>query len=562
MANNQPYALLSGEGQEPFDEWMRLGVQAQIAEKLEDAQRHYLRALRLQPNHAAPMMNLAIVYSQLKRYDRALLEIERASMFGPQYCLVWSNWCFILLDMELVDQAIEKAQKALEVDPTSIQSKRAMANALHKAGRAQESLKYYAEILAESPADDQACSHVAFIETYSGNDVATVQGSRDHWYKHHSYKGIKYPHANNRERDRALRVGYVGGDFRRHSAAFVFGNVIFNHDKKRVVPYCYSTVNIPDDYTDRFKAAAEWRDVENLDEPALEAMIRKDEIDILVDLSGHTIGNRLNLFTRKPAPVQVTAWGFACGTGIPEIDYFFADRVVVPESERQFYAEKIYDLPSVVTYTVPKGYLEKDAPKPPARQRDPGGIFTFGYFGRFDKISDACFETWAEILNAVPMSRMLFKDVAFHRPDAIRRVQSQMKVNPARLLFMTDTSHPDHMLAYQLCDLVLDSFPPGGGVTSLENCYMGVPVVTLYGKNPSERITSAILTAIGRKEWIAETRVGYRELAIRLANQPESIHKARKTLRQELLQSPILVGYVEAVEDAYHDMWRKYLDAR
>jgi predicted O-linked N-acetylglucosamine transferase (SPINDLY family) len=284
-------------------------------------------------------------------------------------------------------------------------------------------------------------------------------------------------------------------------------------------------------------------------------MIRKDGIDILVDLAGHTNGGRLGVFTRKPAPVQVTAWGFAHGTAVPEIDYFFADPVAVPENERCHYAERIYDLPSIVTYRPPVEYGQKGTSPLPYWSNE---YITFGSFSRYEKASDDFLATVAAILKAVPNSRMVFKDHAMRRPYSIKRIREKLGVDPARLTFGISTPHHEHLASYQSVDMFLDPFPHGAGVVTLECLWMGVPILTRYGPQPAGRTASSVLTAMGRTEWISRDAEGFVKNVVEWANRPHDLAAARKTLRDEFVASPVVAGYREAVENAFRNMWREW----
>ncbi len=277
-----------------------------------------------------------------------------------------------------------------------------------------------------------------------------------------------------------------------------------------------------------------------------------------MDLAAHTNGGRLPVFTRRPAPLQITGWGFAHGTGLPEMDYFFADPVAVPPAERQHYAEKVIDLPCLVTMEEPTAYQFKPTSAPPIRKN---GYFTFGSYARYEKLSDDCLRAFAEILRRAPDAKLELKDHKLRQTYAIRRILGFMDgIDPARLLFSINTDHRDHMLAYQQADLCLDPWPHGGGVVSLEQLYMGVPVLTLYGQQPSGRNTSSVLTAMKRTDWIARSPAEYIDKAVEWSERTKELAEVRKTLRQELLTSPVVAGYVEAVEGAYRDIWRKWCE--
>jgi predicted O-linked N-acetylglucosamine transferase (SPINDLY family) len=327
------------------------------------------------------------------------------------------------------------------------------------------------------------------------------------------------------------------------------------------LPYFYSCLPIDpnaDPFTKLFMDAAQdrWRDIKDKNDEQAEAIIREDKIDILVDLAGHTNGGRLSLFTRKPAPVQVTAWGFAHGTGCPEIDYFFADPVSVTEDERKDFAEKVYDLPCVVSYEELAYGFPENSNMPFAQN----GFITFGSCARYEKLSAECLKVLAEIMRAVPDAVLRLKDQAYKRPYSIKRVMEAMPdIDPNRMHFLIGTDHREHMLAYRAADIALDPFPHGGGVVSLEQLYMGVPIITLRGSQPSGRNTASVLTAIGRSEWIAEDEMQYVGIAVKLADDVKTLRAARKTLRKELLDSPVVKGYRESVEKAYQDIWQRKL---
>lgn len=574
----QPYILCPAVGSDQADEWHRLGLESQIAMNLPVAQHRYQQALRLDPRHALAAQNLAIVYAQSDHLNEALLTIERAEMFDGVHGIIPMNRALLLLEAERIDEALAAAKKAMQITP-NVPSKVTLARVLTVAGMPDESMKLYNEVLDEEPTHPAAGPNSCFIQTLTNATPADLLKQRKRWYDANRYKGKLAPHTNDKNPDRPIRVGYVGGDFKSHSAAFIFSGVLWHHTPA-IEMYLYSTIAVDrenDGKSKRFMdtagwsatsdqgsltldsgpsgqpAVSRWRDITAIDDDGAEKMVRQDKIDILVDLAGHTNGGRLSLFTRKPAPIQVTAWGFAHGTGLPEIDYFLADPICVPESERKDYSEKILDLPCIVTMEPPEEYGLKASSTAPIKKN---GYITFGTYARFEKMSDTCIKTFAEILRRVPDAKLEFKDAAYRRPYSIRRVMSLMPdIAPERLLFSIQTAHSDHMLAYQQADICLDPFPHGGGVVSMEQLYMGVPLVTMYGTQPSGRTGSSVLTAMGRTDWIAKTPEEYIDIAVRLADDPKTA-KHRLTLRDELLKSPVIVGYVAKVEELYRQMWK------
>ena len=558
----QAYVVVPKQGADVADEWIGLGVEAHMQGKGADAERHYKKALVMEPRSAVATQNLAIIYAQSGNLNEALLTIERALLFNDKLGVAWMNQGLMQLDSERVGDALASCRKAIAIEE-NVHTRLALAVVLATAGLPAEAVPLYNKVLDEIPAHPQAGPNACFIQTLTKAGPAELLAQRRRWYDANAFKCEIKPHQNDMRYGRPLRVGYVGGDFKCHSAAMIFASVVLHHDPAKIQPYLYATLPldpVADGATKKFKdmAGDRWRDIAEMDDEKADALIREDQIDIMVDLAGHTNGGRLSLFTRKPAPVQVTAWGFAHGTDCPEIDYFFADPVAVPEHERAHYAEKIYDLPCIVSYEPPE-YGLKGVSDTPFRRN---GYVTFGSSARYEKLSDECLAAFAEILRRVPDSRLRLKDHSYRRPYSIQRVMESMPdIAPERLAFIGSTPHHEHMQEYQSSDLILDPFPHTGGVVCMEQIYMGVPIVTLYGTQAAGRTTASVLTAMGRKEWIARTPQEYVETAVRLAENPIELGKARKTLRDEFLASRAIKGYREATEAAYRRIWAKHIGA-
>lgn len=573
----QPFVLIPSQGSDPADEWIRLGVQAHTEGKLDKAEEGYRHALRLDPRNITATQNLAVALASRGNLNEALLTAERAAMQDGDTTLVHCNRALICLESDRIDEALEAAERAVRIAERApkvefpdggVQAHFVKALICGTAGRAADSLEAYEEILSREPLHPAAGPNSCFIQTLVDSDPSMLLANRRRYAAAHRPKDMPtVRHSNSRDPDRVLRVGYVGGDFKTHSAAMIFGNVLLKHSAA-VEPYFYSSlpVNAEQDLMTRqfFVAAGKeqrWRDILPMNDDQAAEAIRNDRIDILVDLAAHTSGGRLGLFFRRPAPVQITAWGFAHGTGMEEIDYFLADPIAVPEEERQFYTEKVIDLPCIVSY-LPPPYPIRGTSVAPSASR---GFFTFGSYARYEKLSDECLRAFAEILRRVPGSKLQFKDHAFRRPYSMRRVLSFMEgIDPSRLLFSISTNHPDHMLAYQQCDLCLDPWPHGGGVVFLEQMWMGVPTITLRGKQPSGRTGASVLTAMDRKELIAESPEEFVEKAVKLATDvayhlgTHGLVAARSTLREEFLKSPVVAGYPQAVEAAYRNVWKEW----
>jgi predicted O-linked N-acetylglucosamine transferase (SPINDLY family) len=334
--------------------------------------------------------------------------------------------------------------------------------------------------------------------------------------------------------------------------------VLENHDKTRFEVICYSGSPIEDDVTNSFRKVADrWRSVLQWSDDQLADCIRADKVDILIDLSGHAEGNRLRIFAQKPAPIQVSAWGHANGTGLPTIDYLFSDPVMVPPEVRHLFAEQVHDLPCAIIIEPPPGELRSS--EPPAISN---GYVTYGVFNRVSKISAAAIGLWARILRSDSTSRLLIKhyqiDDATIRDTLLEKFASQ-GIAADRICLMGSTSREEHLATYRRIDICLDPFPHGGGVSTWESLHMGVPVVTKLGNGATGRLGGAILSATGMNEWVAADDDQYVEIALRSA--PGRLSAIRHELPGLIDRRCSPLAYTRAVEQAYRTMWQKYCGA-
>ncbi|MFC3227259.1 tetratricopeptide repeat protein [Marinibaculum pumilum] len=487
----------------------------------------YRRAIAARPGDAGLMNNLASAL----RYSRSLEEAEAAYRDAiaadPDYADAYGNLGVLLRDMGRLSEGIAQLREALRINPA--------ANATH--------------------------SNLIFcLDFLPDIDVAAHQAERRSWHLRHEVprRHLRPALQNRPEPERVLRVGYVSADFKVHSASALFGPVILNHDRSRFDVTCYSSTVGEDFRTAQFAAATRFRRVNHLDDTALAAQIQADGIDILVDLSGHTAGNRLLTFAQKPAPVQVTAWGHATSTGLEAMDYFFADPYLVPAAERHLYAEQIADLPCLLCFEAPHY-----APDVAALPADTNGCITFGCLNRLAKVSPEVLTVWAEILRGTPGSRLLLKGNGMAKAANQARFRSVMEsagVSGERLIFRDETPHIRHLATYGEVDIALDPFPYCGGTTTCEALWMGVPVVAMAGRVPASRLGVAILSALGFPGLVAADRDGYVALACGLAANTDLLRRLRAELRPRFAAAPVgnVPLYTRAVEDSYRAMWRRW----
>ena len=388
------------------------------------------------------------------------------------------------------------------------------------------------------------------------------------------YNQYRAPHNNDRDPERPLRVGYVSGDFRYHSANALFNKTILRHTEGYQA-FVYSTAprDLDDAFTTLYSQFAVLRHFPPAEQPSfgvtpasrqdedddiLAKAIRQDRIDVLVDLSAYTNHGRMTLFARKPAPVQVTAWGYVLGTGLDTMDAILGDPVAIPHSEQDFYSEKIVHLPCIVPFTA--SHL---APEVAVSPHLCGQPFTFGCFARPSKIGAHILPLWRRTLEAVPDSRLFLKDAWIGSPWHRDRVLKALGVDPSRVIFGEQTAQRAHLGAYGHMDLQLDPYPIAGGVSALEGFWQGVPAIVRRAPEKSRvvsRVSLSAATVLGMDDFIAADDDEYVRLAVAWATERKGdlAHYWRPNLRALILNSPLAVGYVEAVENAYRELWRAW----
>ncbi len=462
-------------------------------------------------------------------------------------------------------EAEQACTKALELDPnlTVAMFNMAMCQAVN--GDYRASIALYRRMLELEPDYLVARGNLIFCidlmeETTPEEALAERIAWRTAWPEKASYG---FEHLN-RDPDRPLRVGYVSSQWVDHSSTRCFAPVVGDHDRTAVETYiyCCRPPEMCDDITKQFQeiAASGWRWAHDLSGGALADLIYSDQIDILVDLAGHTEGGRLRTFCLKPAPIQATAWGYITGTGCPEVDYLMADPVLIPPEEEQGFVERIAHLPCVIPFE-PHG----DFPlieRPPALRQD---FITFGCLNRASKITEQTFDLFAAVLDAVPRGRMLFKAHDYEQPKALERVLYGMTsrgIARGRIGVLGKSTTFRHLATYEGVDLCLDPSPHSGGLTACEGLWMGVPMVTLVGRRPVSRLSASFLSAIGLPEFIATTPQEYVDIAVRTVSNLQRLATLRATMRERMRRSPMMgAGYVRAVEQVYRRMWHRWVGA-
>jgi predicted O-linked N-acetylglucosamine transferase (SPINDLY family) len=365
-------------------------------------------------------------------------------------------------------------------------------------------------------------------------------------------------HRNDRDPDRKLKVGYVSPDFRYHSVAYFIEPVLARHDRTRIEVYGYYNWPHGDAFTRRIAAACDhWLPCASFSDDALAARVQEDGIDILVDLAGHTTGERMAMFARKPAPVQVTYLGYASSTGLSAIDYRLTTLDVDPPGNEVWYTERLYRLPHTLWCYRPN----PKAPPPGPAPAGAAGFVTFGCTNNFSKVSPESIALWGEILRRVPGSRLLMTSV----PEGSARGMLKESfaahgVEPERLSLHGKVPTDQFIALCAQIDIALDPFPYTGTTTTCEILWQGVPVVTLIGRTSVTRSGYALLRTVGLPELCAVDEADYVRIAVELAGDPGRLNDLRQGMRARIEASPLRdeAGLARDIEQAYRTMWREW----
>ena len=552
-------------------------------------------ALQRSPEHARAWAEKGSTLHAVGRLPEALDAFDEALGF-EETVFALNGIGLVELDMSMGKAALAAFNRALELDADNFDARFYRAQTLETLGHFEEALAAYSDVLARRPNHAPAYNNIGKIKRDMGivddalvafrraveldpsnaqifsNLLLTLlydpqQKPEDLAAEHRAF-GQRYGQSNARfmtwsnaiVSDKPLKIGVVSAEFRRHALNSWLLASLQGLDRRSLSLFCYSTCAFEDDVTPQFKELADhWRSVVGLDDRYMAELVRADGIDILVDISGHSAFNRLDCFALKPAPVQASWLGYPFTTGLEEIDFVIMDDVVVRPGEEPLFTEAVVRLtPSRFCCQPPKA--APDVVAPPALRN---GWITFGSFNNIAKLTPEVIELWCALLHRLPTSRLVLKSPAFSDLAVARRMRETIcdtGLTSARFELRPGSTYNLMLAEYGDIDIALDPFPFGGGVTSSEALWMGVPIVTLPSWHPASRQTASILHAIGREEWVAQDQAGYLALAIELATDSARLADYRESQRTTFAQSALCDKRTFGVQlnSALRAMWETY----
>jgi protein O-GlcNAc transferase len=535
-----------------------LGVIALQVGNLPSALALVQRAVALRPDSPVCRNNLGTVFERHGRDDEAALCYQAAIDLDAGYAEAHNNLGFLRARQDRL--AEELYRKAIELDRTFAEPHTNRGNLLKDRGELNAAISSYRRAVALRP-DLSALHSNLLLSLHYHPDYSPADLLREHreWAERHvaPLAAVRVPHANGREPNRRLRLGYVSPDFREHSVARFVLPLFREHDRAEVEVFAYSDVTAPDPVTGLARNHVDhWREIAGLGDAQLADAIRADGIDILVDLAAHSGRNRLLAFARKPAPVQVTYLAYCSTTGVDAIDYRVTDRFLDPPEETGHYTEAAIRLPHCYwCYSAPP------LGRPPT-QRQPSPP-TFGCLNNFAKVSDVTLALWMRLLQRVPEARLLlYARTEAHR-DRVRRAMREAGIEEARAAYVGRQSVALYLQTYREIDVALDPYPYGGGTTSCDALWMGVPVVSLLGSTAVSRAGFTLLSHVGLEHLVARSEDQYVEVAAALIRDESRLSELRGQLRDRLESSPVMDArqFARDFEAALRAAWRSWCES-
>ena len=529
-----------------------------------------LRAIWLAPVNPVAMSNLSSMMIALQRGQEAQRFAELALAVDSNRPEAWINLAGAL--GETPGRAEAAARAALKLRPDNASAHLNLGNALKQQGRLDEAVACYREVIKLKPDDMLAFQNILvtiqYSDAYSPADVA-----REHFAFAKKFEAPLRPKkpvfANDRDPNRPLRVGFVSGDFRDHACSYFVEPLWAHLDKTQFPLHAYSTKFGADDAVgERLRAhTALWRNIASLPDAETADTIRADKIDILVDIAGHTAGNRLMAFAREAAPVQVTWLGNPNTTGLKSMGWRLSDPLTDPPGAEKLYSEKLYRLPDIFCVYRPMvrrpelrtAEAYKPLPTPAIRN----GYVTYGTCNNLAKLSATALRVWGRILSRVPTARLLIeaKDADHPKLKKAFLAKAEAAGIPLARLDLVGRDYSKQYLRYHDIDVALDPFPANGGTTTCDVLWMGIPMVAMPGDAFFARMGYSLSTAAGLTDLLAKDEAHYADIAVGLAGSIAALNRRRLGQRAIVEASALMdeKRYARNVEIAFRDMWRDWL---
>jgi predicted O-linked N-acetylglucosamine transferase (SPINDLY family) len=469
------------------------------------------------------------------------------------------------------EEALKGFQDAVSLDSGYVDAYNNLANAAKDLGKLDDAIKYYRKTIELDPHYVHVHSNLVYtLHFHPDYDSQRILQEHIAWDRQHAQPLAKFiqPHRNDPDPERRLRVGYVSPDFRDHCQCFFTDPLLKNHDHRQFEIFCYASVEHPDAITGRLRGYSdEWRNAMGLSAEQVANQVKKDQIDVLVDLTMHMAQHKLLAFARRPAPVQVSWLAYPSTTGLSAIDYRITDPYLDPPGMYDAdYVEKSWRLPDtfwVYDLTV-VGLGDQLSPESGPLPAQTNGYITFGCLNNFCKVSDGTLDLWSKVMGTLPGSRLILLAPKGTPRDRVLARLASGGVEASQVEFFSHVPRRQYLELYQRMDIGLDTQPYNGHTTALDSFWMGVPVVTLVGKTIVGRAGWSLLSNLKLRELAAQTPEEYVQIVKGLADDLPRLAELRGNLRPRMKESPLMDGarFARNMEAAYRQMWRTWCESR
>jgi predicted O-linked N-acetylglucosamine transferase (SPINDLY family) len=521
----------------------------------------HTRSVELQAHSAKAYNDLGVALFENIQLDEAIAAFRKAIQLDPEYADAHTNLGAALNEQGRLDDAIGVYNRALELKSDSADALNNLGYLFKEQCRLDEAVACFRKAVAVDPGSSHTASNLlSTLHYHPDYDALALLAEHLQWACQYAepLAGDIRPFSNDRTPDRKLRIGFVSPDFRGHPVGRSLLPLFAHHDRGQAEFIAYADVRAYDDYTQKFQALADgWRQTLGQSDAQVAEQIRTDRIDILVDLALHTGNNRLLVFARRPAPVQVAMLGMITTTGLATIDYRLSDPYLDPPGPGDTaYSERTLRLPRCCWCYEPPA----EAPSLRALPALRNGVVTFGCLNHFSKVSPAALQAWLAVLQALPGARLLIHSQPGSHLDAVRALFEKAGIAGDRIEFPARVPRAGYFDAYHQLDIGLDPFPYNGAITTLDTLWMGVPVITLAGRTAVGRAGLSILSNLQLPELIARTPEQYVEAAIQLAGDLARLSELRTGLRERMRRSGLMDSgrYAAEVDAAYRTMWKTW----
>lgn len=515
------------------------------------------RALLGKPNDSGCHVDYGLALAATGQIDAAIAEYRQAISLQPDCAPALNNLANLLQKHGNLDEAIEALSRVVSLNPNLAEAHNNLGNALREIGDLDGAIESFERAESINPLPQFASNRLFTMLHHPGIDAQRLAEEDAKWnrrYAHGIQPIVRQP-ADLRA-DRRLRIGYVSPDFHDHPISRFFLPLLENHDRQRFEIFCYSDSQKQDQVSQRIAAKADaWRNVATLSREQLVSQICDDRIDVLVDLAKHTDAKILLAFAHRPAPLQVSYLAYCGPTGLSAMDFYLSDALIDPPGQATNpNGETPYRLETFWCYSPPD-----EAPEVNCLPALSNGFVTFGCLNRFCKVTEPTLRAWRQIMQSVPRSKLLLHSPLGSHRQRIIDFFAEAEIDSQQLEFVSRMPLRYYFQQYRQIDIALDPFPWGGGTTTCDALWMGVPVVTLAGQTPVSRSGLSLVTSAGMPELAADSVERYIQIAIELATRPADLALRPQLIRQQMIGSRLmdLPRFVRQVEAAYLQMWNE-----